>query len=130
MKITSTSNSPGLSPTSMYAANLTITTGASDTSGSTAFGVAGSDCVWVKPYFTGNASTAGGVVTFYFAFSLDGTTFDTGVTPVAVTIASGVQAGMAELSTRGANSIKCVKVTNGDAGYSVTACNVQICSYQ
>jgi hypothetical protein len=108
-----------------YLTDLTVNSGASS-AGSTPISIpTGVKTVKVQLYCTGNASTAGGTATAYISLSLDGTKYATSGIPVAVTIAAGaLVSNPVEIVVSSVKKMKVLKITNTDAGYSITAANV------
>jgi len=75
--------------------------------------------------FTGNAAGPGNA-TAYFAWSLDGTNYETVGAPVVMSIASGARASnIAVLDVEAVRSLKVLKVSNGDPAQAITAVNVR-----
>ncbi|MFA5312717.1 MAG: hypothetical protein WC375_05255 [Methanomassiliicoccales archaeon] len=117
-------------PTSFFAADIATIASTADSAASSAIDVpANAVKAYVQLYLTGHASGSG-TATAYIVASLDGTTFETSGTPLALTIGSGAKrSNVIELSLAGVQSLKVLQVHNGDPAQAITDVNVIVTFY-
>jgi hypothetical protein len=118
--------------TDMYAADQTLTAGQTITTNSAAIPTNGADSVDLYLKATGGNASSAGAVTFYIARSWDGTNFESVGTAFVLTLATNtaVIANAVNLDTRNATQIKCIKIVNGDASYTLAAVNIRAFALQ
>ena len=118
--------------TDMYAADQTLTAGQTITTNSSAIATSGADSVDLYLKATGANASSAGSVTFYVARSWDGVTYESVGLAFVLTLATNtaVVANAVNIDTRNAQYIKCVKIVNGDAAYTLAAVNIRAVALQ
>lgn len=110
----------------MYSADIaSIGAGATHSTPSDVISVAGLDYATIYLKGKGGAAGSAGTVTFYLSSSGDGTHFSTAGTPLTLTLNanSAVVSEPYVMDLRGINSLKILKVVNGDASNAVVELN-------
>lgn len=113
-----------------YETDVDLTAGQNYTTPGLSIPVDGVDEVLVFAKGTGANAASSGTVTFYVAYSYDGTTFTTESDAIVMTLNANnpVRAKPVSLWIKGCKALKVIRMVNSDATYGVNDVNAQFVS--